>query len=221
MKYLPYIYATILFFTGAFLLSQSEQQLGATILSTNSSDTLETFRTNVNSSLTSLNAAVIAKVATSSSETLSRLAYWTSTAGTPATLGGVATTTATLSSSSFTYSGTLGALVGGSSGTLSHIENRSFSYATTTTWLGTTTVPIEVGYGEVWNTIKCYTNTGTVNVHVGYGTASTTIFNASTTIGSITVTPNNTMTSGVKVVADIGTPASSPQRIACTINNTI
>lgn len=54
-------------------------------------------------------------VATSTSETAGQLAYWTSTAGTPATLGKVATSTPTVNAP-ITYSGTLGSFVGGTGG---------------------------------------------------------------------------------------------------------
>ncbi|HVW82885.1 MAG TPA: immunoglobulin-like domain-containing protein, partial [Candidatus Paceibacterota bacterium] len=57
-------------------------------------------------------------VATSSAETAGQLAYWTTTAGTPATLGTIATSSVALASP-LSYSGTLGALVGGAGGTLS------------------------------------------------------------------------------------------------------
>lgn len=131
---------------------------------------------------------------------------------------GIATSSISVSAG-LTNTGTLGSQVGGTALTLKQIENRSFSYATTS-WTGTTTLPLEVGYGEVWNNYKCFTDIGTLNVQFGYGSASTTLFNASTTIGTVTATPNNTMTSGNKVVVDIGTPASSPKSITCTVNNT-
>ena len=115
---------------------------------------------------------------------------------------------------------TLGGGLTQSSTLLQQVEHRSFTYATSTTWTGTTTIPLETGYGEVWNTIRCFTDVGTLNVQVGYGSASTTIFNASTTNGTVTVTPNNTMTAGNKVLVDIGTPATAPTKINCTAVDT-
>lgn len=56
-------------------------------------------------------------LATSTNETRGRLAYWTSTNGTPATLGDVATTTLAFSGP-FTGASALGALVGGSNSTV-------------------------------------------------------------------------------------------------------
>lgn len=219
MKYTLLIFA-VLFAASSLFFRDEVINFGATVLSTASSDTLNTFRTNVNTSLENINTSLIGKVGTSSAETQGYIPYWTSTSGTPATVGSVSTTTATLSSS-FSYSGTLGALVGGIAGTLKSVTNQRLYYATTTAWAGTTTVAFEVGYGDVLNTAKCFTDTGTVNVHIGYGTASTSLFNASTTIGTITFASNNTMTAGVKVVADIGTPASSPKSVVCTVNSTL
>lgn len=162
-----------------------------------------------------------------------------------------------------TYTGTLGAFVGGTGGTLNfanaaantvfgnatgasavptffatsslftfspgfsqtaasvaQIEHHSFTYSTSTAWTGTTTIPLEVGYGETWNSIQCYTDIGTLNTQVGYGTASTTMLNASTTIGTVTYTTNNLMTAGNKVKVDVGTPATAPTKITCTEKDT-
>lgn len=98
---------------------------GATILTTNSSDTLSTFRTNVNTSLTNLNTdlatlttslstSIAGIVSTSSALTAGRVLYATGVN----TMAGVATTTLSVGGSLLT-SGTLGALVGGGNSTLS------------------------------------------------------------------------------------------------------
>lgn len=58
-------------------------------------------------------------VATSSAETKGQLPYWTSTSATPATLGGVATTSVS-SGTGISFTGTAGALVGGSSLTITN-----------------------------------------------------------------------------------------------------
>lgn len=133
------------------------------------------------------------------------------------TFANVATSSQTYSSG-FSNSGTLGATVGGTTNVTSLFERHSFTYATTT-WTGTTTIPLEVGYGEIWQTAQCYTNIGTLAIQIGYGSASTTAFNASTTVGTITLTPNNTMTAGNKVVVDLGSPATAPTKITCTIKD--
>ena len=193
--------------------------LGASVLSTASSDTLETFRTNVNSSLASLNTQFSSGIATSSTLTASQALYATGAA----TFAGVATSTLSLSSG-FSYTGTLGYFLNGSSGTLKQVLNENHSLIATSTGgllVGTSSVPIGVGYGQVLNNVRCFTNTGTVNVRIGYGTASTTEFVASTTIGTVTLSTNNTMTDGVKMVMDVGTPVSSAGKLVCTLNSTL
>lgn len=151
----------------------------------------------------------------------------TGTIGLAATSQGVlsntvnASTVPTSHATSTLYTASPGISMG--TGLLGQIENRSFTASSTnpSVWVGTTTIPLEVGYGEVWNNIKCFTDVGTLNVQFGYGTASTSMFNASTTIGTVTATPNNTMTVGNKVKVDIGTPAGSVTNISCTVNDTI
>lgn len=134
-------------------------------------------------------------------------------------LGGVSTSSIAVSSG-LTTSGTLGSQIGGSTLTLKQLENRAFSFSTTTAWTGTTTIPLGVGYGEVWNTFKCFTDTGTLNVDFYHAmTHFTPVFNASTTIGAITT--SGTDTAGDKVKVDIGTPASTPTSITCMVNDTI
>jgi hypothetical protein len=273
---------------------------GSTITTTNSSDTLNTFRTNTNTNLANLNADKLESGSTAATLTITQLintlastsqisvfkkAYFGGTATTTIDVsgnvlipsgsnltitgksdgcatfasgqlnstgsacssgtltigsGGTGTTTAPVSqllyggasayqsvatssisvSAGLTNTGTLGAQVGGSALTLKQIENRNFTASSTATFVGTTTIPLEIGYGEVWNSIRCFTDVGTVNVQVGYGTASTSMFNASTTIGTIALSSNNTMTSGNKVMVDIGTPASSPTKLTCGVNDT-
>lgn len=123
----------------------------------------------------------------------------------------------------------LGAGLTNASSVLKQVENRGFSITGTTTSAttglpvalqGTTTVQLGVGYGEIWNTMKCYTDVGTVNVDFQHASTHFTFFNASTTIG--TVNMNATVdTTGDKVSVSIGTPASSPTTVACTVNDTI
>lgn len=95
-------------------------------------------------------------------------------------------------------------------------EHHSFTYATSS-WTGTTTIPLETGYGEAWQSIRCFTDAGTVGVDLYHASSHLNyIPTASTTNNVITFTTNNTMTAGDKVFADIGTPASSPTKISCT-----
>lgn len=165
----------------------------------------------------------ISYLATSTGETDGNLAYWTSTAGVPATLGKVATSSIAVSAG-LTNTGTLGSQVGGSSLTLEQLENRSFSYATSS-WTGTTTIALETGYGELWNNAKCWTIPSGSTVDVDFVFSSIThvlpFIIASSTNGTTAFTSNNTITSGATTTVSLGTPASSPTQITCTINDTI
>lgn len=97
-----------------------------------------------------------------------------------------------------------------------------FTYATSTTWTGTTTIPLGTArVGETWNDAQCYTDTGTVNVSIYDGTNRMNMFNASTTVGTVVLSTNNTFTSAEKRYIDVGTPASSPTKISCTISRSI
>ncbi len=104
--------------------------------------------------------------------------------------------------------------------TTSGAEHHSFTYSTSTAWQGTTTVRLETGYDEVWNSARCYTDIGTVNVDFVNNNSHLNLLPASTTNGIWAFTTNNTMTGGNKVQVNIGTPASAPSLINCTIKDT-
>jgi hypothetical protein len=106
-----------------------------------------------------------------------------------------------------------------SGSTLSQMEQRSFTVATSTSWTGTTTIGLQVGYGQQWNTARCFTDVGSLFVDLYHGSSHTTLFNASTTVGTVTLSTNNTVTDLDKVYVDIGTPASSPTKVTCTIKD--
>lgn len=111
---------------------------------------------------------------------------------------------------------------GGSVRTVSPIIFRSFSIATTTTWTGTTTRALgPAGSNETWLYIKCATDTGTLNVSINDGSNRMDMLNASTTVGTTTLSNNNSFVSSEKRYADIGTPASTPTEISCTAAITI
>jgi hypothetical protein len=98
----------------------------------------------------------------------------------------------------------------------------SFSYATSTAWTGTTTIYLAPSYqAETWNGVKCETNTGTLNVSFYDGTNRMNMLNASTTIGTFTLSTNNSFTAGESRRVDIGNPASSPTKISCSVDKTI
>jgi hypothetical protein len=93
----------------------------------------------------------------------------------------------------------------------------AFTY-TTTTWSGTTTIPLGTAFvAETWNSVQCYTDAGTLRLNFNDGTNKMTNVNASTTAGTVTLSSNNTFTASEKRYATIGTPASSPTKISCTI----
>lgn len=98
----------------------------------------------------------------------------------------------------------------------------SFSYATSTAWTGTTTIQLGTAFvAETWNAVQCYTNAGTLNMDFGDGTNYTNMLNASTTIGTFSFSTNNTFTAAEKREVRIGTPATSPVTIACTLDKVI
>jgi hypothetical protein len=95
----------------------------------------------------------------------------------------------------------------------------SFTYASSTAWTGTTTIPLAPAYiGETWNGVMCFTDAGTLNVSFYDGTNRMNMLNASTTVGTFTLSTNNTFTAAEKRYVDIGTPASSPTKISCTVS---
>lgn len=128
---------------------------------------------------------------------------------------GSAVPTALATSSLYTFSPAF-YNTGGITGVISY---DSFDYATST-WTGTTTRTLEIGYGEVWKSAQCVTSVGTLQVdfyHASSHLFTNNSFQASTTKGTITFAQNTTFTAGDTVKVDIGTPASSPREITCTI----
>lgn len=95
----------------------------------------------------------------------------------------------------------------------------SFTYATSTAWTGTTTIPIGTAYvGELWNGIQCFTDVGSLNIDIYHTSTHMALLNASTTVGTFTWSTNNSLVSAEKRFVDIGTPASSPTKITCTVS---
>lgn len=98
----------------------------------------------------------------------------------------------------------------------------AFTYATSSAWVGTTTIPLGTAFvAETWNSVQCYTDAGTLNVSFYDGTNRMDLFNASTTIGTVGLTTNNTFTAAETRKVDIGTPATSPTKISCTVSKSI
>ena len=93
----------------------------------------------------------------------------------------------------------------------------SFTYATTT-WSGTTTIPLAPAYNaETWKGAKCFTDVGTLDVVFNDGTNNMNLFNASTTVGEVTLSTNNSFTASEKRYVSIGNPATSPTKISCSV----
>jgi len=97
----------------------------------------------------------------------------------------------------------------------------AFSYATST-WSGTTTRQLGTAFvSETWNTATCYTTVGTVNISFSDGTNLMNMISASATPARFSLSTNNTFTQDEKRQVAIGTPASSPVEVSCTIDKTI
>ncbi len=105
-------------------------------------------------------------------------------------------------------------------GTLKTLLHKSFTYPATATssWLGTTTLlALGPAVGETWKTAQCFTNVGSLVVQFSDGTNNMNSFQASTTIGTITFNTNNAYSAGTTRYVSIGTPASAPGYISCTL----
>lgn len=97
-------------------------------------------------------------------------------------------------------------------------ETIGFTYSTTT-WSGTTTIYIGPAAGDqTFDSVACQTNVGTLGLSLWDGTNRATPYipTASTTINTNLITTTNVFTKNESRQVDIGTPASSPLKIACT-----
>jgi hypothetical protein len=98
----------------------------------------------------------------------------------------------------------------------------SFTYATTTAWSGTTTIPLGTAYvAETWNGAQCYTDAGFLNVQFSDGTNVMNTVLASTTVQQTALSSNNTFTATEKRYVNIGTATSSPKKVSCTISKSV
>ena len=99
----------------------------------------------------------------------------------------------------------------------------AFTYATSTAWTATTTIPLGTArVGETWNDVQCFTDIGTLNVDFYHtSTHMNMLLGASTTVGTVGLSTNNTITTGEKRYVDIGTPATAPTKISCTVSKSI
>lgn len=94
----------------------------------------------------------------------------------------------------------------------------AFTYSTSS-WSGSTTIPLGVAYNaQTWDGVKCFTDVGTVYVEFTDGTNAMNDLQASTTVGTVPLSSNNSFTAGEKRYVEVGTPASSPTKISCTVS---
>lgn len=120
-------------------------------------------------------------------------------------------------------SGQLRYFAGSQERVITPIKSFAIPYATTTSWTGTTTLPIiSAPYGFTVYEAICRTDVGTLDVIIGDGTNdANVIVGASTTPGIYEITTNGTFTKAEDLVVEYGNPASSPTEISCTFNSTI
>jgi hypothetical protein len=107
--------------------------------------------------------------------------------------------------------------------TLTYIQPSTFTVASTT-WTsikGTATSSIPLGiapFAESWDSLRCITDTGTAWVQIGDGTNKTESIQASTTAGGFTsLSTNNTFTANETRYVEVGTFATAPNFISCTV----
>lgn len=143
----------------------------------------------------------------------------TSTTATSTFLGGISTPSFSLGGTILSALSTLGFST--TNGTLKQIEHPSFTYSTTTTWTGTTTRQLAIGYGQVWNSIQCETSGGYINMDFYHGSSHLNYFTASTTKNTFTFTTNNTITASDSLRVDMGTTSASTIWVNCTVNDTV
>ena len=103
----------------------------------------------------------------------------------------------------------------------------SWTYATSTAYTATSTIPLGVAYvKETWNGSNCFTDVGTLNIQYYYIQTGTTqvkmnMLAGSTATSTQTLSTNNTIPAGAKRYVDVGTPATAPRKITCTIDKSI
>lgn len=98
----------------------------------------------------------------------------------------------------------------------------SFVYASSTAFIGTTTVALGPAFdNQTFNSVKCFTDAGTTDVYFTDGTNRMNWLQASTTVGTIPLSTNNTFTPGEKRYIEIGNPQTSPKSLSCSFDITI
>ncbi len=110
---------------------------------------------------------------------------------------------------------------GTATSTLMGFSTTGFTYATSTTFTATTTIPLAPAVANLtFVDARCFSDVGTLNISLNDGTNRANMFNASTTVGVITFNTNNTFTENEKIYIDVGTPATAPTKISCRFKYT-
>lgn len=98
----------------------------------------------------------------------------------------------------------------------------AFTYSTSTAPVGTTTQAAGTAFvAETWNAIQCFTDSGTAIVRVTDGTNAMNALTASTTVGTVTLSSNNTFTASEKRYVEIGSWSGSPKQVSCTVSKSL
>jgi hypothetical protein len=96
-------------------------------------------------------------------------------------------------------------------------------YMSTSTWgTGTTTIMLDnVQHAYTMVSVKCITDAGSLWIDLYSGSNHLNILSASTTNNTFTFTTNRSQAVGNTLKVDIGTAASSPTKVQCTLSKTI
>jgi hypothetical protein len=98
----------------------------------------------------------------------------------------------------------------------------TFTYATSTAWNGTTTLQLGTAIVlETWKQAVCRTDVGTLNVTFYNSGAKMNMLSASTASSTSALSTNNALPALTNRSVDIGTPASAPTKITCTIDKIV
>lgn len=104
------------------------------------------------------------------------------------------------------------------------------SYASTTAWAGTTTLPsFVIPFGFTWNTGTCIVQPAGATLFAqyqyanpaAYATVNVTPIPASSTPGIYTFSTNNTPTAQATSTISFGNPANSPTSVSCTLTGVV
>lgn len=138
---------------------------------------------------------------------------------------GISATTSQLSMAGLlsTASSTLLSTLDLESATVKQHLYPAFSYATTTAWTGSST-SIFLGDAyvkETWNSIDCRTDAGTLNIQFTNAGSNLDMIKASSTLSRTTFTTNNSFALMANRAVTIGTPATSPLQVTCSIDKVI